>query len=217
VSDDGPSLEDPVDVFLKQADIARQRQGWDDAIKIYQLALKQAPSDVRLHLGLAQSYQSKGDQAVSPPHYLMALQAYWRVLTLDPAHAKANDGILAAAQRAGQLQEVMEEFQARAARHPEIAAYKETFKKIQTILLMSVTQAQVGATAPAGFIHMLMARVAPLASVLLIIGSVVLRGYARYKGGAPTLEALGSIALKTGFFALFVAVGYRLYSRSRNV
>jgi tetratricopeptide (TPR) repeat protein len=204
--------------YLKQAEAARQRQAWDEAIKIYQVALRQLPDDGPLRLGLAQAYEAKARQMNLKPIFLMALQEYWRLIHVDPSNVKAVDGLLAVAYNAGQLAEVMEEFRALMTTFPEVDAYKQAFKKIETLFLFSAEPNKTAAAGSPGIVHTILGRGAPLAALVCLLGWVIVR----MKGGptgeslSPLMRGLQALFFKTTFFLMLTYVGYQGFLRLRN-
>lgn len=209
-----PSLE----VLLKEADNARQRQWWDEAVKLHQAALKAFPDEPRLRLGLAQSYEGKARQTGLNPFFLMALQEYWRLVNANPADVKAVDGLLAAAYNAGQLDEVMEEFRSRMNQHPEVEAYKTTFKKIETLFLFSAEPRKSTAPGPNGFLHLLVGKILPFVALACFLGWFFLRLKAGSGGGAisPTVRLLEAALPRFSVFSILAYLIYQGYLRLRS-
>lgn len=208
-----------VEAFLKQAEIARQRQSWDDVIKIFQVALKQMPEERRFRHGLAQAYGAKADRAGFKPLFQRSVEEYWRLVNSDPLDVRAHDGLLAAAVRADQLPDVMEEYRARMNQQPDLEIYRETFKKIQTLYFLKAEPAKPVA-AGSKFLHTAMARVAPLLSLALLIGWVILTfkiGPNRASAN-PKLLATSAALLRIGLFVLagsLVYQGVRFFRTSK--
>ncbi len=208
-----------VDGFIKQAEAARQRQAWDDAIKVYQVALRQAAEDPRLRLGLAQSYEAKARQIGLKPLFLVALQEYWRLVNANPADVKAVDGLLAVAFNAGQLPEVMEEFRDRIKKYPEIGSYRTIFKKIETLFLFSAEPRKTMAAGPRGAIHTILGRVLPFVALACLLGWVVVQMKA---GKTPAAElpvavrVLQAIFAKFGIFSIVAYGVYQTHLRLRS-
>lgn len=206
-----PEPSDPAaDSVLKEAELARQHQLWDDSVKMLQTAIKQNPSDGRLRLALAQSYEGKARQTGVDSFFLMALQEYWRLVNANPGDVKAVDGLLAAAYNGGQLSEVMEEIRARMAKNPEIDAYKVVFKKIETLFLFSAEPKKAATAGPKGFVHLLASRILPFVSLACFIAWTILRLKSGAQGGSLSANArLLDVALSR--FALFSILGYLGY------
>lgn len=202
--------------YLKQAEAARQKQAWDEAIKVYQIALRQLPDDLPLHLALAQAYEAKARQTNIKALSEMAIQEFWRVVRADPTQTKAVDGLLAAAYNAGRLSEVMEEFRGLMAAHPEVEAFKMAFKKIETLFLFSAAPPPVGGSG--GPLQTAMERGAPLAALVSLLGWVVVR----MKGGptgeslSPLMRGLQELFLKFGVFSAVAYLGYLGFTRLRK-
>lgn len=201
-----------LDSFLKQADIARQRQAWDDVIKIYQVALKQAPEDRRFRFGLAQAYSAKADQSGFKAMHQRALEEFWRLVNGDPSDVKAHDGLLATAVKADQLADVMEEYRQRMTRLPENSFYKDAFKKIQTLYFLRAEPTKVTA-ASGGFLNVFAGRLAPLGALGCLLAWV----FVRMKIGpnaetaGRTLLLLESVLGRLGFFLILGSLAYYAY------
>ncbi len=163
-----------LEAFLKQADIARQRQAWDDVVKIFQVALKQLPEERSLRRGLAAAYVAKADRMGFKPMYQRAMEEYWRLVTSDPSDDLAHEGLLTAAVKADQLGEVLEEYRARIARNPEVVFYRAAFKKIQALYLMRV-ETKTDGPPPGRLVPLLLGRVAPIVALLCFVGWIVVR------------------------------------------
>lgn len=197
-----------LDSFLKQADIARQRQAWDDVIKIFQVALKQAPEDRRFRFGLAQAYSAKADQSGFKAMHQRALEEFWWLVNSDPSDMKAHDGLLATAVKADQLADVMEEYRQRMTRLPENAFYKDAFKKIQTLYFLRAEPKKQ--TSGGGFVNVVAGRLAPLGALGCLLAWV----FVRMKIGpnadtaSRSLIVMESIFGRLGFFLILGALGY---------
>lgn len=211
--------ESSVEAFLKQADIARQRQAWDDVIKIFQVALKQAPEERRFRFGLANAYSGKADQAGFRPLHQRALEEYWRLVNSDPSDDKAHDALLATAVKADQLAEVMEEYRSLMAKFPESTIYRDTFKKIQTLYFLRAEPVQP-APAGGGIIHILAGRAAPLGALGCLLGWVVVRGKigANIASAGKNLLLMNAVFSRVGLFLFFGSLAYYTlrYLRTRR-
>ncbi|MBL0058213.1 MAG: hypothetical protein IPP35_03700 [Elusimicrobia bacterium] len=192
-----------IEAFLKQADIARQRQAWDDVVKIFQVALKQLPEERALRRGLAAAYVAKADRMGFKPMYQRAMEEYWRLVTSDPSDELSHEGLLTAAVKADQLGEVLEEYRARIARSPDVDFYRAAFKKIQALYLMRV-ETKTDAAPGGRFVPLILGRVAPIVALLCLVGWVVVR----FKIGphpelaSPKLIAVEHLLGRTGSFVL---------------
>lgn len=205
--------------FLKQADIARQRQAWDDVLKIFQIALKQVPDDRRLRHGLAAAYVAKADRVSFKPFYQHALEEYWRLVNSDPKDAKAHEGLMTAAVKADQLAEVMEEYRARIARGVETDSYKEAFKKIQTLYFLKAEPVQTSGSS-GGFLRTVFGRVAPILALVCLIVWVILRQKIGLQpdSASPKLAAIAVVTGRAGFFSFIASLVYysiRLFHSSK--
>lgn len=206
-----------VEIYLKQAEIARQRLAWDDAVKVYQIALRQAPDDRRLRLGLAQSYEAKAQQAGLKPMFLMALQEYWRLVGQDPTDPKLHDGLLAVAMKADRMEDTLAEYQVRQKDHPEVEAYKEAFKKLQALLLLRAEPVVAASQSPKGFAHTLMSRIVPFLFLGCLIGWLVVAMKMGPGGAAnPNLKATAAVLSKSSFFLIAIYLGYQVFLRLRS-
>lgn len=198
-----------VDAFVKQAEIARQKQAWDDVVKIYQIALKQIPEDRRLRHGLAAAYVAKADRMAFRPFYQHALGEYWRLVNSDPKDEKAHDGLLTAAEKANQLGDLVEEYRARLARGVDVECYREAFKKIQAIYFLKA-EPQREAPPSEGFIRTAFGRIAPIVALVCLVGWTIVR----LKIGpheelaSPKMLATAKALLRTGGFSLLASLSY---------
>jgi tetratricopeptide (TPR) repeat protein len=206
VNDDNAPI---VEAFIKQADIARQKQAWDDVVKIFQIALKQIPEDRQLRHGLAAAYVAKADRMSFRPFYQHAMEEYWRLVNTDPKDDKAHEGLLTSAVKADQLADVMDEYRARLARGSEVESYRAAFKKIQALYFLKA-EPQREAPATGGVIRKAFGRGAPLLALLCLIGWTVVR----LKIGphsdtaSPKLLAAATALFRTGTFAFLISVSY---------
>lgn len=198
-----------VDAFIKQAEIARQKQAWDDVVKIYQIALKQIPEDRRLRHGLAAAYVAKADRAAFRPLYQHALEEYWRLVNSDPKDHKAHDGLLTAAEKADQLGELVDEYKARLARGSDVESYRVAFKKIQAIYFLKA-EPQREAVSTGGFIRTAFGRVAPIVALVCLVGWTVVRLKIgpREDIASPKMIAAAKALLRTGGFSLLASLFY---------
>lgn len=213
-----PESSSSLETLLKEADNARQRQWWDEAVKLHQAALKAFPDETRLRLGLAQSYEGKARQTGLNPFFLMALQEYWRLVNANPGDVKAVDGLLAAAYNAGQLDEVMEEFRSRMNQHPDVEAYKTTFKKIETLFLFSAEPRKPTAPGPQGILHVLAGKILPFVALACFLGWFFLRLKAGPNGDtlSPTTRLMESVLSRFSVFAILGYLFYQGYLRLRS-
>lgn len=198
-----------VEAFIKQADIARQKQAWDDVVKIFQVALKQIPEDRQLRHGLAAAYVAKADRMSFRPFYQHAMEEYWRLVNADPKDDKAHEGLLTSAVKADQLGDVMEEYRARLARGSEVECYRAAFKKIQALYFLKA-EPQREAPATGGFIRKAFGRAAPILALLCLIGWTVVRLKIgpNSEVASPKLLATATALFRTGMFAFLVSVSY---------
>ncbi len=198
-----------VEGFLKQADIARQRQSWDDVLKIFQIALRQVPDDRRLRHGLAAAYVSKADRVSFKPFYQHALEEYWRLVNSDPKDPRAHEGLMTAAVKADQLAEVMEEYRARIARGVEAESYKEAFKKIQTLYFLKAEPVQSSAPS-GGFVRTVFGRAAPIVALVCLIVWVIVRQKIGVQpdSESPKLAAFAVLMGRTGIFSFVASLFY---------
>ncbi len=208
-----------VEGFLKQADIARQRQASDDVLKIFQIALRQVPDDRRLRHGLAAAYVAKADRVSFKPFYQHALEEYWRLVNSDPKDAKAHEGLMTAAVKADQLAEVMEEYRARIARGAEAESYKEAFKKIQTLYFLKAEPVQNSGPS-GGFVRTVFGRAAPILALVCLIVWVIVRQKMGLQpdSASPKLAAFAVLMGRTGIFSLVASLTYysiRLFHSSK--
>lgn len=198
-----------VEAFIKQADIARQKQAWDDVVKIFQIALKQIPEDRRLRHGLAAGYVAKADRMAFRPFYQHAIEEYWRLVNSDPKDEKAHEGLLTAAVKADQLGDVMDEYRARLARGSEIESYRGAFKKIQALYLLKAEPNREAAPA-GGFIRTAFGRVAPLVALVCLVGWTIVRMKIgpRPEVASPKMVATATVLVRTASFALLASLSY---------
>ncbi|MBK8574128.1 MAG: hypothetical protein IPN90_00070 [Elusimicrobia bacterium] len=208
-----------VEGFLKQADIARQKQAWDDVVKIFQIALKQIPDDRRLRHGLAAGYTAKADRLSFRPFYQHAIEEYWRLVNSDPKDEKAHEGLLTAAVKADQLADVMEEYRARLARGSEVDCYRSAFKKIQALYLLRA-EPQKETPPTGGFLRTAFGRVAPLVALVCLVGWTVVRIKIgpHPDAASPKMLAAATALVRTGIFSFMVSFFYYLvrFLRSKN-
>lgn len=198
-----------VEAFLKQADIARQKQAWDDVVKIFQIALKQIPDDRQLRHGLAAGFVAKADRLSFRPFYQHAIEEYWRLVNSDPKDDKAHEGLMTAAVKADQLSDVMEEYRARLARGTDVVCYREAFKKIQALYFLKAephrdTQSTVG------FVQTAFGRVAPAVALLSLIAWTVVRLKIGPKAdmASPRLLATATVLIRTSVFTFLGSLFY---------
>jgi hypothetical protein len=201
-----------VEAFLKQAEIARQKQAWDDVVRIFQIALKQIPDNRQLQHGLAAAFVSKADRMSFRPFYQHAIEEYWRLVNSNPKDDRAHEGLLTAAVKADQLGEVMEEYRARLARGTEVECYRAAFKKIQALYFMRV-ETQGSGPKTAGFFPFLFGRAAPIVALMCLVGWVVLRMKIgpRPELSSPKMLAVAAVLVRTGIFSFLVSLGYYIF------
>ncbi len=198
-----------VEAFIKQADIARQKQAWDDVVKIFQIALKQIPEDRRLRHGLAAAYVAKADRMAFRPFYQHAIEEYWGLVNSDPKDEKAHEGLLTASVKADQLGDVMEEYRARLARGSEVESYRGAFKKIQALYFLKA-EPQREAPSAGGFIRTAFGRIAPLLALICLVGWTIVRLKIgpRSEIASPKMLAAATALGRTGAFALLTSLSY---------
>ncbi len=206
-----------VEAFVKQADIARQKQAWDDVLKIFQIALKQIPDDRRLRHGLAAAYVAKADRMAFRPFYQHAIEEYWRLVNSDPKDEKAHEGLLTAAVKADQLGDVMDEYRARLARGSEVESYRAAFKKIQALYFLKA-EPQPEAPSGGGFIRTALGRVAPIVALVCLVGWTVVRLKIgpRSEMASPKMIAAATALVRTGLFSLLASLSYYTVRFLRN-
>lgn len=200
-----------VEAFLKQADIARQKQAWDDVLKIYQIALKQIPNDRQLRHGLASAYVAKADRMSFRPFYQHAIEEYWHLVNSDPKDEKAHEGLLTAAVKADQLADVMEEYRARLARGTDVESYRAAFKKIQALYFLKA-EPQRDTASSGGFLRTALGRVAPAVALLCLIGWTVVRLKigTRPETASPKLLAAATVLVRTTIFSFLATLSYHI-------
>lgn|GEM_PF-3528165 len=211
----GPSPEErqaSVDSFLRQADIARQKHLWDDAVRIYQVALLQIPDERRFHHGLAQVYGAKADHTGLTMFHQKAMDEYWRLIHSDPSDEKAHDALLAATVRSNLLGEVMEEYRSRMKQFPDVVAYANTFKKIQTLYFLKTSPVAQVETTGFGRLHKILTRGVPLVAFAFIIVWVVLtvKIGPRRDIANPKLLVASVTSLRIGLFLLAGSLTYQI-------
>lgn len=211
--DSAPSVE----AFLKQADIARQKQAWDDVVKIFQIALKQIPENRQLRHGLAAGYIAKADRMAFRPFYHHAVEEYWRLVNSDPKDEKAHEGLLTAAVKADQLADVLEEYRARLARGTEVECYRAAFKKIQALYLLKA-EPQQEIHPSGGFARAVFGRAAPLVALACLVAWIVIRIKIgpRPELASPKLVATATVLIRTGLFTFLSSLTYYVIRFFRN-
>jgi tetratricopeptide (TPR) repeat protein len=206
VNDDNAPI---VEAFIRQADIARQKQAWDDVVKIFQIALKQIPEDRKLRHGLAAAYVAKADRMAFPPFYQHAMEEYWRLVNSDPKDEKAHEGLLTSAVKADHLGDVMDEYRSRLARGSEVECYRAAFKKIQALYFLKA-EPQKQDPAAGGLVRTAFGRVAPILALVCLVGWTVVRLKIGPQAdmASPKLLATATFFVRTGFFAGIASLSY---------
>jgi tetratricopeptide (TPR) repeat protein len=211
-----PDLEDStlsLYAFLRQGDAALEKKAWGEAVRIYELALQQRPEDLyslRLYYGLAQAYEGKSRDE-GEPFLLKAMDQYRKMIDLDPECTEAHDGLLAAATKTQQLQGLLDEYKARLAADPSSEIYRNSFRKIEALLLMQAKPREP-IHKPHRFTWMLLEVGLPLFSLLGFLGHIFFRVQKKFVAA----EAIGSLLLRTSFFLLSVYLFYKVYMHFRH-
>jgi tetratricopeptide (TPR) repeat protein len=214
---DADDAEFSIEIFLRQAEIFRQKQAYGDLLKTFHLALKEFPTDLRLLHGLAQAYEAQAGVSFDGKALLrQAVDGYWRVISLDPADTAAHDGLVAAALKADLVEEVFETYRERAKQFPDVPAYRDAIKKIQAVLTMRVDR-PLETPAVGGLVNTVFARITPLAGLLsLATWGVITALKKRPEGVSKMVAAVGVSLGRAGIVLVLCYAGYLFYRRLQS-
>lgn len=198
----------PEDLF-REAEEARHKQIWEKAIRAYQRALKEAPGDVRLRLGLGRAYEGKSRDNDAQAFLLLAMEQYRLALQTDPRSQEAHDALLAATAKTDGLEDLLKEYRARLAKNPADELCRAAIRKMETLLLLRVKPPETAAPQASRFTWFLMERLLPVTGLGLVLGSVL----TRIKAGSPMAHTLEVAFLRSGAFFLALFLVYKLLLR----
>ncbi len=194
--------------MFQAAEAARHRQVWEEAIRLYRFALQKSPSHMKAIHGLALSYEAKSREPGYGSYLESAMGEYRKMTALEPRLREAHDGLLAAAVRAGLLDELMEEYKSRISRGGDVLAFQECFRKMQALLLLRADPVKRDASPPPAAISFLFGLIAP--GMGLICAGAAL--FLRVKGGGSQNALLISYGLmKLAFGAFTSFLGYKIF------
>jgi len=205
----GPPLPpESAEVLFLQAEEARRHQVWETAIRHYRFALQKDPSRKDALHGLALSYEAKSLEPGYESYLSSAMEQYRKMIALDSACGMAHDGLLVAAAKMGLLNELMEEYRKRIASGGPVQAFREAFRKMQTLLLLQAAPVKKGGSPPPPIFSLLFGVVAPGVAILTLIGAILVR----VKGGsAPTATLIAYGLAKISFFSFLSFLGYKVF------
>ncbi len=199
--------ENAEELFL-QAEEARRRQVWEKAIRCYRFSLQKDPSRKDALRGLALSYEAKSLEPGYESYLSSAMEQYRKIIALDPACGPAHDGLLVAAAKSGLLDELMKEYKERIAAGGSVHAFRDAFRKMQTLLLLRAAPIKTAPPPVPPLLSLLFGLVAPGVGVLTLIGAVLVR----LKGGAaPTALLIAYGLAKISFFSFLSFLGYKVF------
>jgi hypothetical protein len=130
------------------------------------------------------------------------------MLSLDPSSPKMHDILLAAASKAGLLDELMEKYKARIAQGGDVNLFQDGLRKIQALLLLRAAPVKKELAPPPPLISFLFGFIAPALGALMLIIAVMIR----FKGGdSPTAAIVTRGLIKMSFGAFFAFFGYKVF------
>jgi tetratricopeptide (TPR) repeat protein len=210
ISPEGGAPPPPPDIeaLFQQAEVARQRQVWEEAIRLYRQTLLIDPTRIKSRLGLGQCYEAKSREEGFQACLQMALDEYRKAVRQDPSCVPAYDALLAVAVKTRDLDVVLDECKATLLASPDNPVLKEVIRKIQTLLLMQTERKSDVTSPPPPLVSFLFGLVAPGLALLSTAAYILLR----LKGGGLENAALiGQVLIKVAVAAVVSFLGYKTY------
>lgn len=211
-----PSASDAsitAEVYLQQAEAARQKMVWEEAIRLYRLTLKSTPDNLRARRGLAQAYEAKGQEPGGKAFLQMAMEEYRRIAAIDPSSPEPHDALLAAAVRTGQLEELVGEYKVRVAKDPGNEALRVAFRKMQTLFFLQAEPRKAASLPRHKMTWWVLEGALPLVSLLSLVAGLILRTYGANFAFGPLLS---KALLRSSWFGLLVYLIYKMFLSLRN-
>jgi tetratricopeptide (TPR) repeat protein len=136
----GPPLPpgEPEEWFLRAEDF-RRRRVWEEAIRLYRFFLQWNPSSLDALRGLALACEGKSREPGYGSYLHESIILYRRMIALSPGFGAAHDGLLAASSKAGLLEPLIEEYEARIAQGGEVAAFQDALRKMEAMLILKIS------------------------------------------------------------------------------
>lgn len=208
-----PVPPESAEELYAQAETARHKQVWEEAIRLYRFALQKSPNHKESIQGLALAYQEKSREPGYESYFQSAVGEYRKLVLLDPLDPKAHDALLAAVLKADTLDALLDDYKRLAAQSSQPQIFKDGIRKIQTLLLLRTSNVKKGPPPLPGFVNLIFSLIAPGVAVVALIAGVIVR----LKGQTDTSTLFTLALFKTSFAAFFSFIGYKIfvYLRSR--
>lgn len=186
-----------------QAEDALRRRVWEAAIGAFKRALEREPRNFRLRLGLGRSYEGRGGEKDGQPFLPLSVDQYRQAVEIDPASAEAHEALIAAAAKAGRLEEALADYKRRIAREPHNDTFRTSLKKIQALTLLTAQKP----AAPRG-----KGRVVEIGLILAAVAAFLLAVGFEFQSN-PAFRALSAVCVRAGLFILAMAALHRLWMK----
>lgn len=187
---------------IKQGDSLKDSGSLESAISEYQKAIKVESDNIEALSKLGLVYELKGDKDHEVAFFLLAQNAFEKVLAKEPGNIKIHDAIISLGIKQNRIDDLVKQYKEKLRQFPDNKIFSEALKKLTTISIVSIPPQTGGKSERKGCARIFLDYILPFIGIIpLLLGTMV-----------PKLKVLQNL----GIIIVIIYLVYKLSSAKKS-